>query len=120
MTVNISRWIVFVTSFLQQRDNPQPFVSDWAEQSINSDAYDYPSAQSLSSVENSEPTYSSIKSLNTNEDDEALHELPDDVDAFTDDIGDNLIYEITWMPTTVACAKPKQLKTLPLEKLTLP
>ena len=48
----------------------------------------------MSSVEGSEPTYSSINSLNTNEDDDALDELPDDVDAITDDDEDNLIYEI--------------------------
>ena len=46
-----------------------------------------PSMQSLSSVEGSEPTYSSISSLNTNEDDDALDELPDDDE-------DNIICEI--------------------------
>ena len=54
-----------------------------------------PSTQSLSSVENSEPpTYSSINSLNTNEDDDVLDELPDDVDANTDDDEENIIFEI--------------------------
>ena len=43
------------------------------------------SAQSLGSVENSEPTYSAIFSLSTNEDDEVLDELPDDVDRNTND-----------------------------------
>ena len=52
-----------------------------------------PSTQSLSSVEGSEPTYSSINSLNTNEDDDVLDELPDD-DAVTDDHEDNPIFEI--------------------------
>ena len=42
------------------------------------------STQSLSSVEDSELTYSSIISLNTNEDDDPLEELPDDVDEITD------------------------------------
>ena len=32
---------VSVISFFQQRYNPQPTVSDWAKQSINSDAYIY-------------------------------------------------------------------------------
>ena len=50
--------------------------------------------QSLSSVEDSEPTYSSINSLNTNENDEVLDELRDDVDAITADDEDNLICEI--------------------------
>ena len=52
------------------------------------------STQSLCSVENSEPTYRSINSLNTNEDDEALDELPDDADAITDDDEDSLICEM--------------------------
>ena len=50
-----------------------------------------PSKQSLSSVENSEPTHSSINSLNTNDDDDIL---PHDVDAITDDDEDNLKCEI--------------------------
>ena len=50
--------------------------------------------QSLSSVEGPEPTYSSIKSLNNNEDNNVLDELPDDVDAITDDDEDNPKYEI--------------------------
>ena len=54
-----------------------------------------PSTQSLSSVKNSEPTCSSINSLNTNEDDEVLDELADDVDAINDDDEDDLICEIS-------------------------
>ena len=50
--------------------------------------------QSLSSFEDTEPTYSSIISLNTDEDDDALDELADDVDAITDDDEDDLICEI--------------------------
>ena len=53
-----------------------------------------PSTQSLSSVENSEPTYSAIISLNTNEDDDVIDELPDDAEAITDDDEDNIICEI--------------------------
>ena len=50
--------------------------------------------QSLSSVEDSEPTYSSINSLNTNEDDIAFDETHDNEnDATTDDDEDNLICE---------------------------
>ena len=40
--VKFLRLIVSVTSFLQQQYNLQPIVSDWAEQSINSDVYAYP------------------------------------------------------------------------------
>ena len=50
--------------------------------------------QSSSSVADSDPAYSSITSVNTNEDDDALNELPDDVDAITDDDEGDLIYEI--------------------------
>ena len=48
----------------------------------------------MSSVEDSEPIYSSISSLDTNEDDDVLDDLPDDVDTITADDEDNLIYEI--------------------------
>ena len=54
-----------------------------------------PSTQSLTSVEDSEPTYSSISSLNTNEDDNTFDETYDNEDdAAADDDEDNLIYEI--------------------------
>ena len=48
----------------------------------------------MSSVKDFEPTYSSINSLKTNEQDDVLEELPDDVDAITADDEDNLICEI--------------------------
>ena len=49
----------------------------------------------MSSVEDSEPTYSSINSLNTNKDDIAFDETYDNEDdAATDDDEDNLICEI--------------------------
>ena len=54
-----------------------------------------PSTQSLSSVEDSELTYSSTNSLNTNEEENALDETHDDLDAATTDGDeDNLICEI--------------------------
>ena len=53
-----------------------------------------PSTPSLNSEEDFELTYSSINSLNTKEGDDVLNELPEDVDAITDDDEDNLIYEI--------------------------
>ena len=53
-----------------------------------------PSMQFLSSVEDSEPTYSSINSLNTDGNDHALDQLPDDVDAITDDDEYDLICEL--------------------------
>ena len=52
------------------------------------------STQSLSSVEDSEHTYSCTNPLNTNEDDDGLEELPVDADTVTDDDEDNLICEI--------------------------
>ena len=39
----------------------------------------------MSSVEDSEPTYSSVNSLITSEDNAALDELPGDANAITDD-----------------------------------
>ena len=53
------------------------------------------STQSLSSVEGSDPTYSSIESLKTNEDDDALTERHDDDDnPIIDDDEDNFFCEI--------------------------
>ena len=48
----------------------------------------------MSSVEDSEPTYSSFNSSNSNENDDALNELHADKDAISNDIEDNLICEI--------------------------
>ena len=54
-----------------------------------------PSTQSLSSVEDSEPIYSSINSLNTNEDDNTFDETyNNENDAAADDDEDNLICQI--------------------------
>ena len=54
-----------------------------------------PPTQSLNSVEDSEPTYSSINSLNTSEDDYALEETYDnESDAAADDDEDNLVCEV--------------------------
>ena len=54
-----------------------------------------PSTQSSSSVEESEPTKTSINSLNTNEDDIAFGQTQDgEDDATTDDDEDNLICEL--------------------------
>ena len=52
------------------------------------------STQSSSSVDYSEPTYSSITSLNTNEDNDRFDQLPKDADTITDHDEDNLICEI--------------------------
>ena len=66
-----------------------------------------PSTQSLSSVDCSEPTYSFLTSLNTNEDDDTLDELPDDADAFTDDDEDNLKGEINLYPDNYRLCEAK-------------
>ena len=71
-----------------------------------------PSTQSLSSIEHSEPTYSSIKSLNNNSDDEALNEIHDVDDKINDDDKDNLICEKNLMSTTIGCVQPRQRTTL--------
>ena len=54
-----------------------------------------PSTHSLSWVEASEPTNSSNISLKTNEDDDALDELPYKDVAITNDDEDNLMFEIS-------------------------
>ena len=54
-----------------------------------------PSTQSLSSVEDSEPTYSLINSLKTNEDDNAFEETDDNEDVAATDVNeDSLICEM--------------------------
>ena len=70
------------------------------------------STQSLGSAEGSEPTCSSIDSLNTNEDDDALDEHPDDADAITDDDEDNLICEINLNSDNNRLCKGKAPHTL--------
>ena len=71
----------------------------------------------MSSVGHSEPTYSSINSLNTNEDDEALDELPDDADAITDDDEDNLICEINLNADNYRLCKAKAAHDAVLGKI---
>ena len=73
--------------------------------------------QSLSSVEDSEPTYSSIKSLNTDEDDDALGELPDDVDGITDDDEHDLICEINTHADQYRLSKTKTAHDAVLGKI---
>ena len=65
------------------------------------------STQSLSSVEDPQPTYSSINSLNTNEADNILEEIPDDADALTDDDEDNLICETNLNTDNYSLCKTK-------------
>ena len=80
-----------------------------------------PSTQSLSSVEDSEPTYSSANSLNSNEVGNTLDETQNDEDdATTDDDEDNLICEINTPADHSDCAKPNEPMMLYLGKLTLP
>ena len=77
-----------------------------------------PSTQSSSSVEEFEPTYSSINSLNTNEDDIAFDETQDGEDnATTDDDEDNLIYEINTNADNHRFSKLKQLMMLSWGKI---
>ena len=95
MMVKILHYIVLVMSFLQQQYNLQPIVSDWGRTMNQFRRLCLPSTQSLSSVEDSELTYSSLNSLNTTEDDNTLDETQDDEDdATTDDDEDKLICEI--------------------------
>ena len=77
-----------------------------------------PSTQSSSSVEEFEPTYSSINSLNTNEDDNAFDETQDGEDkATTDDDEDNLIYEINTNADLYRLCKAKAAQDAVLGKI---
>ena len=79
-----------------------------------------PSTQSLSSVEDSKPTYSSINSLNTNEDENAFDETHNDGDdATTNDDEDNLICEINTHADHYRLCKAKAAHDTVREKSTL-
>ena len=72
----------------------------------------------MSSVEDSEPTYSSINSLNVNEDDNAFDETRDDGDdASTDDDEDNLLCEINTHSDHYRLCKAKAAHDAVLGKL---
>ena len=77
-----------------------------------------PSTQSLSSAEALDPTYSSIDSLNINEDDDALAESHDDDDnPIIDDDEDNLICEINTHADRYRLCKAKAAHDAVLEKI---
>ena len=77
-----------------------------------------PSTQSLSSAEGSDPTYSSIDSLNTNEDDDALAEPHDDDDnPIIDDDEDNFICEINTHNNRYRLCKTKAAHAAVLGKI---
>ena len=76
-----------------------------------------PSMQSLSLVEDSEPTYSSINSLSTDEDDKAFDELPDDVNAITDDDEDHLMREVNTHANQYRLCKAKAAHDAVLGKI---
>ena len=77
-----------------------------------------PSTQSLKSAERSNPIYSSIKSLNTNEDDDALAEPHDDDDRpIIDDDEDNFICEINTHANRYRLCKAKAAHDAVLEKI---
>ena len=82
-----------------------------------------PSTQSLSSVEGSNPSYSSNNSPNTNEVDDELDELDDDDDddddddAITDDDEDNLVCEINTHANRYRLCKAKAAHDAVLGKI---
>ena len=80
-----------------------------------------PSTQSLSSAEGFDPTYSSIDSLNTNEDDDALAE-PHDYDdkPIIDDDEDNFICEINTHANRYRLCKAKTAHDAVLGKINAP
>ena len=77
-----------------------------------------PSTQSLCSAEGSDPTYSSIESLNTNEDDDALAEPHEDDDnPIIDDDEDNFICEINTHANRYRLCKAKAAHDAVLGKI---
>ena len=76
-----------------------------------------PSTHSLSSVENYESTYSSINSLDTNGDDDALEEFPHNVDLITDDDKDDLICGINLNADNYGLCKTKAAHAAVLGKI---
>ena len=72
----------------------------------------------MSSVEGSDPTYSSIDSLNTNEDDDALAEPhADDENPIIDDDEDNFICEINTHASRYRLCKAKAAHDAVLGKI---
>ena len=61
----------------------------------------------MSSVEDSEPTYSSVNVLSTNEDGNVPDEYFDEADAITDDDEDNLLCEINLNADNYRLSKAK-------------
>ena len=77
-----------------------------------------PSTQSLSSVEGSDTTYSSIDSLNTNKNDDSLAEPHDDDDnLIIDDDEDNFICEVTTHANRYRLCKAKAAHDAVLGKI---
>ena len=77
-----------------------------------------PSKQSLSSAEDSDPTYSSVDSLITNADDDALAGPHDDDDnPITDDDEDNFVCEINTHADRYRLCKTKAARDAVLEKI---
>ena len=68
-----------------------------------------PSTQSLSSVKDSQPTYSSINSLNTNEDDNAFDETSDNEDDAAIDDDEDILPDILSQNLTVEEYQKHQL-----------
>ena len=80
-----------------------------------------PSTQSLNSAEGFDPTYSSIGSLNTNEDDDALAEPHDDDDnPIIDDDEDNFICGINTYANCYILCKAKAAHDAVLGKIDAP
>ena len=114
LLVKTSHCTVSVTTFLQQSAT-DCFRLD---RTINQfRRLCLPSTQSVTSIEDSEPTYSSINSLNTNDDDEALNECHDDDDVINNDDKDHLICEINLNADSYRLCKAKAVYAVVLGKI---
>ena len=71
----------------------------------------------MTSIEDSEPTFSSINSLNTNDDDEALNEGHDDDDVINNEDKDHLICEINLNADSYRLCKAKAAYAVVLGKI---
>ena len=71
----------------------------------------------MNSVEVSEPTYSSINSLSTNEGDDVLDEPSDDADVTINDDEDNLICEVNLNADNYRLCKAKAAHDAVLGKI---
>ena len=111
--LRISRWIVLVTIFLQQRYNLLPTVLEMAEQPRNFFLLAFIAALRISRRFRSRFQFNQF----TDGDDNLLDELSHEDDPTTDDDGDNLICEMILNADNYQLCKAKTAYSAVLEKI---